>query len=258
MHWELWDTQSANLVEDFATEDKALQAVRELLAVNRPDYVNFLALGAMYDEGESRDEELPPVLSGAELQSRLAEIAREDAANTSRSVHERIRQWLAEGGWRIEDIPVPAESFNIVALHDDGRAINIFQPKDVLDHVALSLRWSHRRARQLIGEIDEKKLRELTWNIFRDASFMGIDIYDAEDSPLDMIFRVHAYFDDLKKDLLMQRIQLVNRAYALAMRRTVRAQDELEGSVGHALSPEDVRRIMRPVAEAAGPLTVAS
>jgi hypothetical protein len=36
--------------------------------VNRPDYIHDLALSAMYDEGESRDEELPPVLRGAELQ----------------------------------------------------------------------------------------------------------------------------------------------------------------------------------------------
>ena len=258
MHWELWDTQSANLVEDFATEDEALQAVREILAVNHPDYVHFLALGAMYDEGESRDEELPPVLSGAELQSRLAEIAQADVADATRSVHERIRKWLSEEGWRVDDLPVPPDSFNIVAVRHNGQAINIFQPKDVLDHVALSLRWSYDRVRQMIGELDDGKIDGLKWDIYRDSSLMGVDVYDANDSLEDLILRAYVYFDGLTKDTLMQRIQLVNRAYALAMRMSVRAQEAPDRPAGHALSPEDVRRIMRPIAEAAGPITVAS
>src|SRR5687768_5757419 len=112
MHWELWDTGSANLVEEFDTEAEALQGVREILAVNRTGYIDVLALGAMYDEGDPRDAELPPVLAGADLQSRLAEIAQTEVTAAARSVHNRIRRWLAEEGWAFEEVPDPKTHFN--------------------------------------------------------------------------------------------------------------------------------------------------
>lgn len=204
-------------------------------------YEDLRALGARMESDAAEDGGPLPVLNEA-----------------TRAMHEKIRKWLAEEGWRIEDIPVLSGSFNIVALHSDGRAINVSQPEDVLDHVALSLGWTHGRVRQLIGEIGDSQLHDLVWNIYRDVSLMGLDIYDVKDSSIDMIFRAHIYFDGLTKDTLMQRVQLVNRAYALAMRMSVRAQEAPGRPAGHALSPEDVRRIMRPIAEAAGPLTVAS
>jgi hypothetical protein len=258
MHWELWDRRSANLIEEFGSEEEALQGVRDMLAVNSPDLVDEISLGAMYDEGEPRDVELPPVLRDEALKARLGEIAQEEVADAAHKVHARIRKWLAEEGWHIDEIPVPPDSFNVVALRDNGQAVNIFQPTDVLDCIALSLRWSYDRVRQLIGEISDNKLNDVKWAIYRDSSIMGVDIYDTRDSSADMILRTHVYFDGLTKDSLMQRIQLVNRAYSLAMRTSVRAQEEAGRSAGQVLSPEEVRRIMRPVAEAVGPLTAAS
>jgi hypothetical protein len=42
--YELWDTESRNLLEDFATEAEALEAIRELIARNGPACVSAIAL----------------------------------------------------------------------------------------------------------------------------------------------------------------------------------------------------------------------
>ncbi len=44
MHYELWDTVSRNLLDDFDTEADALVAVRELLVANGSDMAGELAL----------------------------------------------------------------------------------------------------------------------------------------------------------------------------------------------------------------------
>ena len=53
MSYELWDTETRNLVETFETEDEALAAVRELVAVNAAVYPAALALALEDDEGET-------------------------------------------------------------------------------------------------------------------------------------------------------------------------------------------------------------
>jgi hypothetical protein len=258
MHWQLWDTESANLVETFATEAEALQGVRELLAVNRPDLIDELVLGAMYDEGESQEIELPPALDGAALRSRLAKPSQEAVASTSHKVHERIRRWLAEEGWQINDVPVPLDGFNIVAVRQDGQGINIYQHKDHRDHITLSLRWPHEYVREVLGQLPESALGDIVWNIYRDVSIMGVDFYGLDMPSTAMTIRDYAYCDGLTKDVLMHRIHLVNRAFTLAMRTFIRALEAPGRSGEHALSSEDLRRIMRPVPQADEPLTAAS
>jgi hypothetical protein len=44
MHYELWDTASRNLLDDFATEAEALTALAALLAINKPDMARDLVL----------------------------------------------------------------------------------------------------------------------------------------------------------------------------------------------------------------------
>jgi len=44
MHCELWDLDSRNMLADFDTEQEALTAVRDLLAINSPDVTNELTL----------------------------------------------------------------------------------------------------------------------------------------------------------------------------------------------------------------------
>jgi hypothetical protein len=260
MHWELWDTKSRNLVEEFDSEEEALLGVQDLLTVNSPDYVDFLALGVMYDEGESREMELPPALRGEELRARLAECAAPAVADeAARAVHARIRKWLAEESWTVEDMPVPPGSFNVVATLRDGRAINIFQHKDHLDHITMSLRGLHDGGvRQAIGQLPEDDLRDSVWSIYRDVSMMGVECYGLDTPITEMMLRTYVYFDGLTKDALMHRILLVNRAYTLAMRTFVRALEASGRSGDLALSSEDLRRFMRPVSQANGPLTVAS
>jgi hypothetical protein len=54
MSYELWDTETRNIIEAFESEDDALQAARELVAVNPAVYPDALALVFEDDEGESR------------------------------------------------------------------------------------------------------------------------------------------------------------------------------------------------------------
>src|SRR4051794_33276443 len=104
MHWEIWDRQSANLIEEFDSEEEALRAVREMLAVNGPDLVDELSVGAGYDEGEPHDVALPPALRDETLKARLAEMAQDEVTETTHKVHKRIREWLVEEEWAFDEV----------------------------------------------------------------------------------------------------------------------------------------------------------
>ena len=53
MGYELWDTDTRNIVETFESEAEALQAARELIVVNAQAYPGALALVFEDDEGET-------------------------------------------------------------------------------------------------------------------------------------------------------------------------------------------------------------
>jgi hypothetical protein len=67
MHWELWDTESGNMVGDYASEAEALTVIRDALQRHGSSVVAVLALGAEHDDEAGSDDELPPVISGQEL-----------------------------------------------------------------------------------------------------------------------------------------------------------------------------------------------
>jgi hypothetical protein len=50
MYYELWDVVSRNLLADFDTEEQALTAVRDLLAINPPEMADELML--VWRDGE--------------------------------------------------------------------------------------------------------------------------------------------------------------------------------------------------------------
>jgi hypothetical protein len=226
MHWEIWDVESRNLVEDFDTEAEALQAAREILAVNRPDYIDALAVAAMYDEGESRAEELPPALTGETLRARLAEIAQADVAASANSVHERIRKWLAEEGWHVREVNDPQSSFNVMATLQSGDNVNIFQYRSHIDHITLSQHCVFDEpARLEISRLPIAVLKEAVHQIYRDVSIMGLDLSGLAVPSAEMTIRTCVYFDGLTKDSLIQRIYLTIRALSLALRTFVLALD---------------------------------
>jgi hypothetical protein len=72
IRFELWDTRSGNLLEDFESEAEAVAAVREYLELNGPQMVRDLTLGAVPDTGLVGATGLPPVLDGDELLARVA------------------------------------------------------------------------------------------------------------------------------------------------------------------------------------------
>ena len=86
MHYELWDTETANLVGEYDTEDEALDGVRRLLASGWD--VEHLALGQEFDDedlgddGIGDDNLLAPTVSGAALAARA--VAQESTAPSVR------------------------------------------------------------------------------------------------------------------------------------------------------------------------------
>ena len=74
MHYELWDTESANAIDIYRTEAEGLAMVRSLLEAGWT--ADHLALGPEFDEGEAGDDaDLAPVLRGAALAARAYEAA---------------------------------------------------------------------------------------------------------------------------------------------------------------------------------------
>jgi hypothetical protein len=75
MHYELWDTESRNLLEDFDTEAEALEAARELIVLNPGVFPAALALARIEGPGCRTT-----VAVGADL----ATLARGDGAQPDR------------------------------------------------------------------------------------------------------------------------------------------------------------------------------
>jgi hypothetical protein len=74
MMYELWHIASGNLLEEFASEREALEAVIAYLEANSPGLVDELAVSAVpTDESETRVP-LPTTLAGADLRGRLSEL----------------------------------------------------------------------------------------------------------------------------------------------------------------------------------------
>ena len=73
MHWELWDTESGNMVGDYDSEADALAVVREAVRRYGANVANTLALGAEHDDEGGDDADLPPVIHGAELVARVTD-----------------------------------------------------------------------------------------------------------------------------------------------------------------------------------------
>jgi hypothetical protein len=84
MAFELWDTATANLVGDYATEAAALEAVRSMLASGNADRVRTLALAHENRRGATRT-----LAAGDELAERACAEA---AASGRRNAHDSTAQ----------------------------------------------------------------------------------------------------------------------------------------------------------------------
>jgi hypothetical protein len=82
MHYELWDTHTANVLAILQTEAEGLAIVRRLLADGWN--AEHLSLGLDFDEGEEGDDEsLPPVVYGAALAERALAAASDPAVRST-------------------------------------------------------------------------------------------------------------------------------------------------------------------------------
>ncbi len=71
MMYELWHLASGNLLEDFATESEAIEAVREYLEANGVEMLRELSLSAVPTDADDAHAALPPTLAGEELAARI-------------------------------------------------------------------------------------------------------------------------------------------------------------------------------------------
>jgi hypothetical protein len=71
MHWELWSTETANLISTFDSEADGLGLVRELVGKGWPAE----ALSLMFDDEALPVEALPPAITGAALLRRAEDAA---------------------------------------------------------------------------------------------------------------------------------------------------------------------------------------
>jgi hypothetical protein len=237
MHWELWDRQSNSIIGTFATEMEALRGVRKILAANGPDYVDSLVLGAMYDEGAPRHTELPPVLEGAALRFRLSESGQVASGdNAARAMHERIRIWLAEEDWLVEDVPDPPSSLNLMVTLQGGKAVNIFQRKAHLDHITVAQHWVFEDAlRSDIAALSADAQHETLEAVYRDALLTGVEAGRLGLPPRELRFAAFVYFDGLTKDALIQRMLLILRALALSTQTIARGLGRPPAAVSRGL-----------------------
>jgi hypothetical protein len=256
MHWALWDVESNNLVETVDTEDEGLQAIHEILALNKPDYIDFLALGAMYDEGEPRDVELPPALYGDALKARLAEFVKATNADASRDVHQKIRRWLAEEPWEVRDVPDPNASFNVAVRITNEQIISIIESKDRPGHIEITKYLDFSDTFQSeFAQLSEGIQRDMIWNVHHDLLLLGVE-FDGPGTPLSrMRFVASIYFDGMNKDALVQRISLILRAVSLAVWTFARAVEE-EGRSSAAAS--ELRHLVPLSGGTIGPVRAAS
>jgi hypothetical protein len=237
MHWELWDTQANSNIGTFVTEIEALRGIRKLLAANGPGYIDRLVLGAMYDEGAPRHTELPPVLEGAALRLRLAESGQSASGDSAaRAMHERIRLWLAEEDWLVEDVPDSPSSLNIMVTLPSGKAVNIFQRKDHQDHITVAQHWVFAGAlRSDIAALPTDVQHEILAGVYRDTLLTGVDLGGLGIPPRGMHIAAFVYFDGLTKDALIQRVLQIFRALALSIQTIARGIGQPPGAVARGL-----------------------
>lgn len=214
MYWELWDVGARNRIADFESEAKALQTVREIVAANRPGLIDNLTLLAMYDDGEARDAELPPALDGNALKARLAELAKPEVTEAAYKVHRRIRKWLMDEGWNVEDVDISGCSLNImVTLADGQQRVNLFQLSEDLDHITVALHTVFTNTDLASSpQVNEDVRQEIIRSIERDTLSLELDFAAPGLFPMQTRFSSPIYFDGLTKDMLIRKILLILRA----------------------------------------------
>ena len=73
LRYELWDVDSGNQVERCETQQDAIDAVRELLALNGEDSIRSMMLGVIRREPSGKVK-MFPLLDGDELVKRALDV----------------------------------------------------------------------------------------------------------------------------------------------------------------------------------------
>lgn len=91
MIYELWDVESGNRLERFESEMEALSAARDLLALNGPNFLDALMLGAFVQDRDAAVQPLPP-LDGDALLARIQALDVPPSAVAARHARATVRE----------------------------------------------------------------------------------------------------------------------------------------------------------------------
>jgi hypothetical protein len=156
--------------------------------------------------------------------------------DATRTVHEKIRRWLAEEGWHVRNVDDPQASFNVMVTLHNGEGVNVFQYLSHHDHLTISRHAIlDERSRLSFAQLPEPEKREIGRQIYRDMSVMGLEVEDLESHPLEMRYGLTIYFDALNKDAFIQRVLLVLRANALSLRTLADALNDAGQTDRHTI-----------------------
>ena len=171
------------------------------------------------------------------LRLRLAESGQSASGDSAaRAIHERIRLWLAEEDWLVEDVPDPPSSLNVMVTLPGGNVVNIFQRKDHQDHITVAQHWVFAGAlRSDIAALPTDAQHEILAGVHRDALLTGVDLGGLGIPSRGMRYAAFVYFDGLTKDALIQRVLQIFRALALSIQTIARGIGQSPGAVVRGL-----------------------
>lgn len=130
---------------------------------------------------------------------------------------------MADEGWDAREAPDPQASLKLVVTLREGQTINILQDDDHRDHVTIAQHWTFPDAfRSDFSQLPANAQKIIILDAYRSVQMTGIDMDLLGVPPTDMRFLAYVYFDGLTKDVLIQRILSVLRAYPISMRTIAR------------------------------------
>jgi len=170
----------------------------------------------------------------------------------ARRAHERIRKWLVEEGWRVEDHPDPNVMLKVDVALGNGQSVSLIHEIQYPHHITIAKELVFGEEFQVaFSTLTRDIQRDTFWSIHRDLCIMGVE-FDGPGAPPDrMRYYTAVFLDGLNKDTLIQRISLVQRAVAL----TIWTLDR--GFEDGGRSAEATKELLKFVPPGGGPLAVA-
>lgn len=245
MHWQLWDTDSGNLMACYQTEHEARHGVRDVLAANTPDLFDALALGAMPDDREAGDVPLSPILEGDKLRDWLSREAETIPSSLGEPPAACVARWLGDLGLNPEAVIDGQTASNHRVVIGSRYSLHVLRVRAHDDHSLLVSRLDIGAYADRFAALSERSrfllVQGLRAELLRSAvEFAGID------DRLDHVeLSVRLYDDGLTKDALYRRVTQVMDAVLLVV-VLVQSAFDAPAEAATSLDVEDGAAARRP------------